>query len=263
MDCGLVFVYPLPENTEALYKKNYFLKDEKNNLGGYINYEEDKDINKRAFKNFLVELEKMSIGRNIFDVGAATGYFLDLAALRGWNTAGLEISNYAANIARKKGHNIFLGNLKDVQLSEKLDVITMWDVLEHVKDPFSYIKTANKLLKDGGILIINTIDKGSLWAKLWGKHWLLIIPPEHLYYYSKKNLKILLEKNGFKIIDYRKAGKRFNLSYIFSILLYSYDNKKLFRRLAKFFNNKFFRKFSIYINVRDNILIIAQKNMDI
>lgn len=262
LDCRLVFVFPIPDNLCDIYKQEYFQGAKISKKFGYVNYEKDKEPSKEMFIHYLNKLARMTEGRDIFDIGTATGYFLDLAKQRGWYTTGSEISSYAANIARQKGRNIFLGDLENFKAEKKFDVVTMWDVLEHLENPHKYIKIINRLLKKEGLLVINTIDKGSLWAKLWGKHWLLIIPPEHLFYYSKKNLNILLSQNGFEVLEIKKIGKKFTLTYIFQIL---YNSKclEIWNKMAKFFNTEFWRKITIPINLRDNIFIIAQKAKDI
>jgi len=218
LDCDLVFVFPLPDNLDSIYKEEYFKNDKKSKGFGYVNYEKDKEPMRVVFVRYLKRLEKMTEGRNIFDVGAATGYFLDLAHERGWKTYGSEISEYAAGLARKKDHTIFLGDLVGIKLQKGIDAVTMWDILEHLDNPIEYMKIINKILKPGGRLVINTIDRGSLWARFWGREWNMIIPPEHLFYYSRQNLKILLERTGFKIIETKKIGKKFSLSYIFKTL---------------------------------------------
>ncbi len=258
LDCDLVFVWPIPVNVSKIYGKQYFKANKKEKSAGYIDYENDKEPMKRVFENCLDEFEKLTKGRKVFDIGAATGYFLDLAKRRGWKTAGTEISEYAAELAKKKGHDIFCGDLFEKNITKIYDVVTMWDVLEHLKDPGRYLQSVNKLLVNGGVLAINTIDKGSLWAKFFGKKWHLIIPPEHLFYFSQKNLKILLKEAGFKIIKIKKIGKKFSLPYIFSIL-YSWQKLEIWHLLLQFFNKPFWRRFSIPINLRDNIFIIARK----
>lgn len=90
----------------------------------------------------------------------------------------------------------------------------------------------------------------------------MIVPPEHLFYFSKKSLKILLNNNGFEIIKIEKLGKKFSLSYIFKIL-YEWQRVPVWRWLADFSNSRFWRRFKIPINVRDNIFVLAKKRKDV
>lgn len=262
IDCRLVFVWPIPGNLSTLYQEEYFKANEGGQEHGYTDYDQDKEKMKQVFVKYLERIEKLCGGRKIFDVGAATGFFLVLAKERGWQTAGTEISRYAAKVAQTKGENVVYGRLPEIKTDNKYDAVTMWDVLEHLDNPKEYVQAAGNLLLKGGLLVVNTIDKDSLWAKIWGKHWHLIVPPEHLFYYSRKSLEILFETSGFKIIKTEKIGKKFSLSYIFRIL-YNWQRFSAWFKLSLFFDRPWWRRFSIPINLRDNIFIIAKKIKDV
>jgi len=259
--CRLAFVWPTPANLAEIYQASYYKRDASNGTDdkfGYTDYEEDKKAMRETFVIYLDKISRLTAGRKIFDVGAATGYFLDLARRAGWQTNGSEISEYAAKAAEGKGHKIFLGDLARMEHREKYDAVTMWDVLEHLADPKQYLKSAYSILNQGGLLAINTIDKSSCWARFSGKNWQAIMPPEHLFYYSDKSLKMLLEQNGFEILEKSKIGKKFTLSYICRVLAHSY-NFKILLKLADFLNKGPWRKIYLPVNLRDNVFVIARK----
>lgn len=257
-ECGLLFVWPVPRNLREIYSQDYFLSAAKNSNFGYTNYDEDKESMRDTFIGIIKKLEKMSLGRKIFDVGAATGYFLDLAKNRGWQTAGTEISDYAAGVAASRGHQVVCREIDQLTVTEQFNVITMWDVLEHVAEPLNYLAKANELLVPGGLLAINTVNRASLIARILGLNWHLIVPPEHLNFYSRKNLEMILKRASFEVIDVSTMGKKFSLSYIFKTL-YSWQGLKIFHWLAEAFDRPFWRRLAIPINLRDNIYILAQK----
>ncbi len=260
-NCQVGFVWPLPDNSADIYEVSYFnggLKNEVSNKFGYTNYEEDKKAMETTFINYLEEISKLTAGRSIMDIGAATGYFLDLARRLGWKTGGVEISAYAAKIAGEKGHKIFLGSLEKLNIAEKYDVVTMWDVLEHLASPKEYLKSIYNILNPEGLLAINTVDRSSCWAKILGKRWQAIVPPEHLFYYSSKSLSELLKQSGFEIIKQAKIGKKFTLPYICKILVNRYNMKNAFK-FFNFLSKGCWKKIYIPINLRDNIFIIARK----
>ncbi|MFA4941342.1 MAG: class I SAM-dependent methyltransferase [Patescibacteria group bacterium] len=255
--CGTAFVYPIPANPGDIYNKEYFKKETGSSFG-YSDYDKDKEPMRNIFISYIKKIENLVEDRNIFDIGAATGYFLDLAKERGWRTAGTEISDYAASVAGKRGHRISCGKFPEMKIEEKFGAITMWDVLEHLDNPIEYLRAANKILMKDGRLIVNTINRESLWARIFGKRWHSLVPPEHLFYYSPKGLKILLEEAGFEIEESGTSGKIFSLSYIFGIL-HHWQKIKIWDGLSKFFDRSFWRKLSLPINLGDNILIIAKK----
>jgi len=206
----------------------------------------------------IIDFEKLSAGRRIFDIGAATGYFLDLAKQRGWQTGGTEISEYAAKIATERGHQVFCLEADQLATDQKFDVVTMWDVLEHIKDPIAYLKKANDLLADNGWLAINTVNRGSLVAKILGLKWHLIVPPEHLNFYSRRNLEIALRQSGFEIVKVSTLGKNFSLAYVFK-MLHTWQGWGGWQKLSVFFDRPFWRRLSLPVNLHDNIYLLARK----
>ncbi|PLX26231.1 hypothetical protein C0580_00355 [Candidatus Parcubacteria bacterium] len=257
-NCNLVFVWPPPNVLDDVYSKNYFHKDDQDHKFGYTNYDQDKEMMRPVFVKHLDHFSSLVEGRKIFDIGSATGYFLDLAKQRGWDTYGIDISDYASQLAREKGHRAWAGkDLSVVDTEDKFDIVTMWDVLEHLPDPLVYLKELRSKMVEDSVLAVNTIDRGSLWAKMLGKRWQLIMPPEHLMYYTYKNLEDLFDKAGFEIIDKRKIGKKFSLPYIFHIL-HNSKNIPWFKSLSDFFDKPMWRKFAIPINVRDNIFVLVK-----
>lgn len=258
-ECDLIFVYPLPSDLASIYRSGYFKKESSEDFAfGYTDYDKDKEPMRPVFVSYLKHFESLATGRSLFDVGTATGFFLDLAKARGWNTAGVELSKFAGQEAARRGHRMLIGNLLDHTFSEKYDVVTLWDVLEHVDRPNDYIRKVGGLLKPGGYVAINTPDVSSWWARLLGKRWHLMIPPEHLFYYSPKNLRRVLEQNGFRVIKFKKIGKRFSLPYFFKTG-YEWQKFFLWRLLWKYFDKGFWRNISIPFNLRDNIFVLAQK----
>lgn len=258
LNCEAVFVWPMPRRLEETYEKEYFKNTEKKHHG-YADYEKDKEPMRGIFISYLKKFEGLAREKKIFDVGTATGYFLDLAKARGWRTAGIEISPYASLRAKEKGHDIICSETLKGITDNEFDVVTMWDVLEHLRDPVEYLRDINKIIRtDGGFLFINTVRRDSLLAKLLGIHWHLIVPPEHLFYFSEKSLKIALDRTGFEIVWIGRVSKKFSLSYIFKTL-YNWQNIRVWRILERYFNTAFWRRFSLTIDLRDNISILARK----
>lgn len=259
--CNSVFSFPIPAGLIGIYDDNYFFKSslsKKNNDAGYVDYDADKEPMKAEFLKALRDFSVRIPGRRIFDVGAATGYFLDLARAEGWQTAGIEISDFAVQAALKRGHQVVSGDFAVYRSTDKADVVTLWDVLEHVKNPPAYLAAAADLLVPGGLLAINTVNITSCWARLLGRRWQLIVPPEHLFYFSSRQLQLLIATAGFKIIKIGRIRKNFSLSYICRIL-YGWQKFALWLKLAECCDRGWWRKVSLPIDLRDNIYIIAEK----
>ena len=214
--CGLAFVHPVP-NAAGVYTQDYFAGAA---CGfGYVNYDQDKAPMAAALRRHLRAIEVLTPRRaRLLDVGAATGVFISLAQQHGFDARGIEISDYAAQEARRKGLAVATGTLADLPPSERFDVITMLDVIEHMPDPRRDLALARERLHDGGVLAISTLDAGSAYARLMGRRWNQIAPPEHLHYFNRVALRILLERAGFDVIGVSTVGKRFRLPYVFKTL---------------------------------------------
>lgn len=255
--CDLIFVSPMPEETVAIYGEKYFASGE---VHGYVDYDRDKEPMRDTFHIYLDHIER-ALGRKgkMLDVGAATGYFMDIAKTRGWEVEGVEISEHAASIGRLKGLRIHTGILENIALSaNSFDVITLFDVLEHLREPRKTLLKAKNLLKNNGIIVVNTPDAGSFWAKIFQSRWHHVLPPEHLVLFSPQNFSQLLVTLEMAPVVSLKIGKRFTIPYIFQILS-NWQGLSLWGKLARTTNRGILSKFKIPINLRDNFFIIAKK----
>ena len=257
--CKLMAVENVPADLSPYYSEGYFTGDV--TLDGYIDYDLDKEVTKKTYVSYLDVLDKYidkQAGISMFEVGCATGFFMDLARQKGWQTEGIDISEYAVKKAREKGLVATVAVLESYQSIKKFDVVAMQDLIEHVKDPVDVIGRAGNLLTENGLLLITTPDAGSLWARVWKKNWHAFVPPQHLFYFSAKNLTSILEKNGFQVIYVAHHGKWFAVPYILR-LLYSWTGLNFFSKLAEWSSKSFLRNFAIPINVRDTLVLVARK----
>lgn len=139
---------------------------------------------------------------SVLDVGCATGYFLALMRRRGYRVQGVEISEFAAVHARKNaGVEIYVGQLPEAGLpSESFDLVCFWDTLEHLSDPVCFLREAHRILKNLGLLLVETMNVHTLSRLLLGERWPLLAPPYHLQYFSRRSLLALLEREGFRVV---------------------------------------------------------------
>ncbi len=258
--CGLVFLEKIPANLSDYYGKGYFTGDL--DLDGYMDYESEKELTMGTFKKYLDLITKVNKNAgSLFEVGCATGCFLDLAKGRGWSVAGIDISDYATSECKRKGLEVSCSTLEDFSIQEgrQYDVVAMFDVIEHLVDPVAGLEKVKGLLKMGGFVAFSSPDSGSLWAKAWKNKWHAFVPPQHINLFSIKNVKLLLQKCGFETVFVGHDGKTFALPYIFR-LLFTWTKMKPWRFLANFSaNNKFLKNISIPINLGDTMFVIAKK----
>jgi SAM-dependent methyltransferase len=200
--CGLVVASEIPTEKEIqkLYQQEYFFGME------YSDYKADRPALEANFKKRIKRLEK-SIHKDatVVELGSAYGYFLNLIKENVKSHIGFEISkdgvNYSVNeLSVKAVNDDFMKHKID---TKSVDLVVMWDVVEHLTEPDIYIEKASKILKKGGKLVLTTGDIERLIPKIRKNKWRMIHPPTHIYYFSATTLSRLLDKYGFKI-DYVK-----------------------------------------------------------
>lgn len=152
----------------------------------------------------------------LLDVGCATGIFLAGAAVQGWRVSGLEPSSWSLSQARRRLPDVALhqGSVGDADLpAERYDVITLWDVLEHVASPVATLEQLQRWLQPGGWLFLNVPDVASWPARLMARRWVLLLR-EHLWYFSPSTMAGLLRRSGFEMTAARPNWVRFSLANV-------------------------------------------------
>jgi spore maturation protein CgeB len=141
----------------------------------------------------------------LLDVGCATGEFMNIARDRGWQTLGIELIDKAAQVARGKyGLEVITGTLETASLNaNQFDVITLWDVLEHLSSPKAALQCCYQLLVDKGLLIFSIPNLSSFDRYLFGPAWIGWDPPRHFNLFTDDTLRCLFAQTGFTLIDRR------------------------------------------------------------
>jgi SAM-dependent methyltransferase len=140
-------------------------------------------------------------GRRLLDIGCAGGAFPAAARDLGFNPVGVEPSRWMADFARRTyGLDIRDGILEPGMFPPaSFDVVTLWDVIEHVPQPHDVLTLAFDLLKPGGLLLVNYPDVGSVTARVLGRRWPFWLSV-HLFYYTRKTMAHQLSRAGFTVI---------------------------------------------------------------
>ncbi|MBN2002117.1 MAG: class I SAM-dependent methyltransferase [Anaerolineae bacterium] len=142
----------------------------------------------------------------LLDIGCATGNFLAEMRQRGnWEVFGLDANLEAVNYARERFHlDVFHGVLDQAHYSSAMfDVVTMWNVIEHLHDPCDILRQVHTVLKPGGALIFSLPNANSIDAKIFKSFWVGFDPPRHLYTFTIQTVKQLLHLTGFELVQHR------------------------------------------------------------
>ena len=147
------------------------------------------------------------VGR-VLDVGCGSGKLVAQMQAFGWQAEGVEVDPKAVESARKKGIPVKLGQLADQKYPDAcLDALHMSHVIEHVHDPAALLQECYRVLKPQGRLVILTPNTQSAGYAQFGSAWLNLDPPRHLLLFNAKNLRALVEKQGF-VIDRLESSVR-------------------------------------------------------
>lgn len=150
----------------------------------------------------LISKFKKNPGK-VLDIGASTGTMLEIFKDAGWEVWGVEPSK-SAKVAKTKGIKIFQKTFeKTTPPKSYFDVVILNHTLEHMSNPPLVLKKVKTLLKKEGVVFVDVPNFGSLSATIMGKRWPFILPEEHIFHFTHKTLRRVLEKAGFKVKYWR------------------------------------------------------------
>ena len=256
--CGTHSVVSPPpvETLRDVYGEGYF---DGGGAFGYVDYEADKRAAADHLESVLDILGTYTGPGRLLDVGAATGVFMEHAARRGWRPVGHEISEAAAAKAQAKGHVMTTGDLvHSGHAPATFDVVTMLDVLEHVPDPAVLLAQAANLIVPGGIMLVNTPDASSVYAKIMGLRWHAFVPPEHLVLLTPRAMRLMLERHGFSVLWIGRVPKAFRLSYVLQTLARQ-THLEFVGKAATFVAARPSIDLRLPLDLRDNMVIVARR----
>jgi SAM-dependent methyltransferase len=206
--CGFRHVIPIPtpEELDELYRNTYYLDDKPNY---FKEAQEDQEWLNATHANYYGILEELleENERSLLEIGSGPGHFLAIGKERGWKVVGFEPSTLACEHSRKSGVETINGPFDESLAREwgPFDVVYMNDVLEHLPDPVSTLRSVTEVLNPQGLLfIISPNDYSPLQRILresfdFGPYWLA--PPQHLSYFNFESVERLLDRLGFDVVD--------------------------------------------------------------
>ena len=214
-NCDFIYVNPRLEKNELLniYSSNYF----DNDTVGYVHYRESRELRTKNFRRWVddaLPYYNVAVPCNALDIGCAAGYCLEVFKSKDWNAFGVELDREYADLLKQSGNRIYNAPLLDISFEERYDIITMFDVIEHLADLQENFAKLHSILNDNGSIVMITPDYNSLQRKLLGKKWFQFKPIEHINYFSLAAIEKLAAKTGFKVVAHKKAGQYSDIAFL-------------------------------------------------
>jgi len=255
--CGLQFIEPVPDQKrlKEIYSEYY-------KAWGIENSEKEvSHMKKKTFYDYIEAIREYAPTGRLLDVGCATGEFMATAQENGYDAYGVEISPYGidrckALFGEEKiiAHNLGKGDFPP----DFFDVITLADVLEHIREPKPFIETVWHILKPSGVLMIVTPNTSSWLKKVMGKNW-PHYKEEHIYYYNSSNISNF-SPNLFDKVVLNSAYKTLTLKYCLSVLN-AYSRSGLVRGIARLLDYLpcWLKLYPLKMNVGEMFVIFRKK----
>ena len=142
----------------------------------------------------------------LLDIGCATGAFLVYMRNHqvNWQLKGVETSPYASQIARTQYNlDVFTGSLEEAKFPDLyFDVVSLWEVLEHLQNPIDTLTEVHRVLKKDGIIVLRVPNGSSFDARLFKQYWEGLDPPRHLFVFTPNTIKEVFKKTGFELLKW-------------------------------------------------------------
>jgi SAM-dependent methyltransferase len=211
--CGLGCAETSGFDPTAYYTANYFSGQCSD---GYLDYQGSEPVLRREFARSVDFVRRLHpSGRRLLDLGCAYGFFLK-EARQHFDVVGIELADDAAQACRHAGLQVFSGVADEATMARvgEVDVITMFDVIEHLPQPRDTLALCGRYLRPGGVIVLTTGDFAAITARALGAKWRLMTPPQHLWFFTRESLRRMTAPLGLSIEHFDHPGKIVPLSLI-------------------------------------------------
>ncbi|MDE2310818.1 MAG: class I SAM-dependent methyltransferase [Betaproteobacteria bacterium] len=209
-ECGQLF----SQCTEEWYRKSM---EEFDDPQGTLPDERSAERRLRRSRKFLERitalLKQSPADIRLLDVGCSSGAFLGAAARLGFRAEGVEPAAQAAQTAHAAGLKVRHGLLQDAGFADRqFDAITLFEVIEHLREPLDLLRECRRILRPGGILLVGTGNAASWSVAAMGARWEYLHIAKHgghISFYTPHSTNVLAQRAGFSVADIRTRGVRF------------------------------------------------------
>ncbi len=253
--CDTLFQAPMPtiEQMRAYVDDQYA-------SGVYHDYVAAGKLKALTFARRAARLAGRVNGGRLLDVGASCGYFVEAALNAGFDAYGVELSAEAiAQAPPSVGGRLTLGDVNaiDAAAGARFDVITAFDIIEHVFAPLAFLHDIRRVAKPGSLIAITTPDAGHVLRYMLRGRWPMFQPMQHTVLFSRRSLRLALSTAGYDDITLGPATKTLTADYLAGqVDMYVPALVKVYRAAARVIPERL-RAFPLDINIGE-IMAIAR-----
>ena len=160
-------------------------------------HKNESDFYNRIYQKGLDQIIPATPGTKLLDIGCSSGYFLSLATEQGLETFGIEPNRSESDYAIENGIKVIGSTISDLHTDTKFDVITLWDVLEHIRGPVNYLREVRKFLNPNGVVFVQVPSSDSLAARVMRDACNMFDGIEHLTLFSARSVDIAFSNAGY------------------------------------------------------------------
>lgn len=215
-ECGFIYVNPIPTSSENQKYYEHYLPSLGKRGEDFRDWVKKRRLLKyrkrKAYSNTLKYIKARVPEGKLLDIGCSVGSFLEMAKQQGYEVYGIDISKDPINFLKTEGYEVFLGTTDEVKFDDsKFSVVTMWEVLEHLRDPLGQLMEVHRILKDAGLLVIEvpnfytqllkTKILNLLWSFTGKKYYYGLLPEIHYNHFTPKTIKKMLLRAGFGNVE--------------------------------------------------------------
>lgn len=218
-DCGhrAAEIRPSPAHVPEQYGDDYFF----GGGAGYSDYLAEADLLRARGRQYGRLLNRHRTPGRVLDVGSAAGCILQGLVDEGWSGVGIEPNARCAEHARSQlGLDVRVGTLEQFDSPDCFDAVTMFQVVPHLADPAAALAAAAALTRPGGLWLIETWNRDSWTARLFGRRWHEYSPPSVLHWFSADGLTRLAARYGLHEVARGRPRRWISAAHAKSLLRY-------------------------------------------
>ena len=258
-DCGLMFASPLaasnlsaylvpPDHVQPLHDDSAEVRRGRDKLPDYLEIEP-------------VLTALLPARGQVIEVGAYSGLLLEHFRRAGWAVLGIEPDGRGVEYARRRFDiDVRQGTLESVTLEPgSAAAVVMLHVIEHVDDPAAALRVVARLLRPGGVFVVETPTYDSMAFRLLGRRERSLSCDGHIYFYTERTLSALLDQAGFDLLRVERVGRTMTVARLLWNVGVMSKSKWLQRTFAGFSQRAGLNHRYLHLNARDMIRIYAQR----